>query len=229
MTDSVQPRQAFVTALRAALDAWRRSATDAEVDLLALHYEMMIEANRTTNLTRITEPVAAAVRHYADSLALSAWAQDVGFSDGSVLDVGTGAGLPAVPLAVMHPTWRVTAIDGTGKKVDFVRRAVTEMGLTNLELLHAHADHWTTDRRFDVVCTRAVASLTKSLPFAARLTAPRGWFVAFKTPSSDEQERDEADQAAEDCRMIREPSFDYELVAADERFERRLVVYRRGG
>ncbi len=229
MTDSSQTREVFGEALRAALDGWKRSATERQVDLLFAHYEMMIEANRTTNLTRITEPVAAAVKHYADSLALSVWAQQVGFTDGSVLDVGTGAGFPAVPLSVMHPTWRVTAIDGTRKKIDFVGRVVTELGLTNLDPLHAHADHWNTSRRFDVVCTRAVARLAKSLPFAARLAAPRGWFVAFQTPSSDEQQRDEADRVAEGCKMSREPSFDYELVAEGERLERRLVVYRRGG
>jgi len=227
MTESSETREGFSRALRTALEPWSLTVTDQQLGLLFAHYEIMVEANRTTNLTRITEPVEAAVKHYADSLALSLWAQHAGLEDGSVLDVGTGAGFPAVPLAVTHPTWRVCAIDGTRKKIDFLMRAVSELGLTNLESVHAHADHWSTNRRFGVVCTRAVAGLARSLPFVARLAAPGGWFVAFKTPSSDEQERDEADRMAEGCKMIREPCFEYELVAADDRLRRRLVIYRR--
>jgi 16S rRNA G527 N7-methylase RsmG len=99
--------------------------------------------------------------------------------------------------------------------------------LTNLETVHAHADHWRTDRTFDAVCTRAVATIAKCMSFAPNLTAPQGWFVAFKTPASDEQERDEANRLAGNRRMIREPSFDYELGGLEERLPRRLVVYRR--
>jgi len=227
MTDAPQSQTVFAEAFRVAIAGLGASAGDEQIGRLWTHYGLMVEANRTMNLTRITDPVEAAVKHYADSLAVGAWAKEVGLSGGIWLDVGTGAGFPAVPLAVMHPAWHIVAIDGTGKKIDFVTRAATEMRLTTLELLHAHANHWRTNSRFDVICTRAVASVARCLPFASRLSVAGGFFVAFKTPASDGQEREEAERVARTCKMTRQASFDYELVAPDERLTRRLVIYRR--
>ena len=113
-------RQAFEEALLAACSAIRLSLTEPQRELMLAHYRRVVEANRHFNLTRITSPADAAVKHYVDSLTLMAspWVE----ADRSltVVDVGTGAGFPAVPLAIMCPQWQILAIDGTGKKARFV-------------------------------------------------------------------------------------------------------------
>jgi len=143
------------------------------------HFELMIEANRVMNLTRITDPADAAVKHYADSLALVAWARARAFSIRSLLDIGTGAGFPAVPIAVMCPEWEVTAIDGTAKKIEFLKRVRDELGLANLRLEHGHSSHWRSAYLFDVVTTRAVAMTPSFLAQIATFVAPEGRFISY--------------------------------------------------
>ena len=103
------------------LARWQIKLSPKQLGQMVAHHDAMVEANRRLNLTRITDPVESAVRHYADSLALLAWSRDSAVSIRTLLDVGTGAGFPAVPLAIMKPKWKITAIDGTKKKIDFVR------------------------------------------------------------------------------------------------------------
>jgi len=227
MTSTSDTRDAFDNALLAAIAAWRLAPTPEQIEQLRRHYELMLRANRTTNLTRITEPQDAAVKHMADALALCPWAQRTGLIVARVLDVGTGAGFPAVPLAVMRPRWQVTAIDGTRKKITFVRDVVRAIGLDNLRADATHADHWKTHQRFDVVLARAVGAIAKCLPFAARLTAPGGWFVSYKTPSADDTEHDATERLAVELNMVRCEPFDYALTLRGETLSRRLVVFRK--
>ena len=92
------------------------------------------------NLTRITRPAEAAVRLYADSLAVLSWARQSGNETGvrTVLDIGTGAGFPAVPLAVAAPDWRITAIEATNKKAAFVEQSARRVGAENLRVILRH-------------------------------------------------------------------------------------------
>lgn len=227
MTMTPEAVGAFDAAVRGALEAWALVPSPEQLAQMRGHFELMVEANRTMNLTRITDPAEAGVKHFADSLALCPWAACVGLGDAAVLDVGTGAGFPGLPLAVMRPNWNVTAIDGTGKKMAFVKRVVTTVGLPNVRTDAIHADHWKTHRRFDVVIVRAVGAIGKSLPFAARLTAPGGWFVSYKTPGAADTECASARALSDALGMLRCEPFDYTLPAGEEKLERRLVVYQR--
>ncbi len=227
MTTTPETGQEFDDVLLAALAMWPLIPTPEQLEQMRRHFELMVEANRTTNLTRITAPTDAAIKHFADSLALCPWAERVGLVVGRVLDVGTGAGFPGVPLAVMRPSWQVTAIDGTGKKIAFVKDVAAAIGLGNLRTDAIHANHWKTHQRFDVVIARAVGVIAKCLPFAARLTAPGGWFVSYKTPDADDTEREGAEAAARELGMVRCEPFDYTLVSGDEALTRRLVVFRK--
>ena len=156
-------RGAFADALEKTIAEWDLSISPEQMDLLFGHYVLMIEANRTTNLTRITDPVEAAVKHYGDALALLPAVGARCKKVQRVLDVGTGAGLPAIPLAVMQPDWRVTAIDGTGKKVDFLTGAIAALNIKNLRAVHARSEHWDAGEAFDIVALRAVAPLAKCI------------------------------------------------------------------
>ncbi len=260
MTSTPDMRSTFDDLLPAAVEPWGLTPSRKQLDQMGRHYEMMVEANRTTNLTRITTPADAVIKHFADSLALCPWAEKVGLEhipfscsgtplssplakggkrgverdtttdfamgEARVLDVGTGAGFPGVPLAVMRPAWDVTTIDGTGKKIAFVKEVAAALGLPNLRADAVHADHWKTHRRFDVVIARAVGAVARCLPFAARLTTPGGWFVSYKTPDADGTEVDSVNTLARELHMVRCDPFDYTLATADATLRRRLVIFR---
>ena len=166
----------FSSHLIDALVDLRLSPTDDQLRKLHGHYNAMIEANRSFNLTRITDPKEAAIKHYADSLALLPWADGVGEKIDSVLDVGTGAGFPAFPLAVLRPQWSVTAIDATRKKTDFVARTAASLGVENLRCEHAHSEHWKafpeggrpSANQYHLVVFRALSKPAKAIQQAGR-------------------------------------------------------------
>jgi len=191
------------------------------------HYRAMVEANRRINLTRITKPAQAAVKHYADSLALMPWLKTVDWEPQTLLDVGTGAGFPAIPLAVARKTWSVTAIDGTGKKIRFLQNTTRELGITNLTPIHARAEHWDTIEQFDVVVSRALAPPARYLKWAGRLVSPGGVIVAHKTANPDEDELREAADAARKLHLEPCDSFAYHLRLGSERLDRLLSIYRK--
>ncbi len=233
----------FERTLVAALARWDLSVDCDQVRRLRRHFDTMIETNRTMNLTRITDPVGAAVKHYADSLAPLSWVEKRRrIAILTVLDIGTGAGFPAVPLAVLRPGWSITAIDATRKKIDFLRRTAAAIGLKNLHCEHAHSKHWkpsaisfqpsAMSRRrptpgFDLVVFRALTSLAKSLEQTAGYAARDGWLVAYKTASVDPAEQQAADRAAAKLHLRLDERFPYDLALDNEKLSRVLYIYRR--
>ncbi len=163
-----------------------------------MHYEQVVEANRQFNLTRITSPAEAAVKHYADSLSLLAAGWVEAEESVRVLDVGTGAGFPAVPLALVCPNWRVTAIDGTGKKARFVAESASGLGLANVETRHARAADLVREggRRFDVIVVRAVGRIAAVLDEVVPLLVRGGAVVFYKGANLPPDEQEEAAHAA---------------------------------
>ncbi|MCH8147842.1 MAG: 16S rRNA (guanine(527)-N(7))-methyltransferase RsmG [Planctomycetes bacterium] len=217
----------FEHTLSQLLDRWRIDWTSVQLGMLRAHFESLLEANSRMNLTRITNPIEAAVKHYADSLALLLWIRDRGIEVGTVLDVGSGAGFPAVPLAVMRPEWQVTALDGTAKKIGFIERVVETLRLPNLRAVHAHSAHWREGRPADVVTVRAVAKLAKCLRDTADFVAPNGWLVAYKTTDISDDELSEAQLQCGDSGFRSEPPFKYELPLKDDRLQRALQSFRK--
>ena len=133
---STPPRNAsaehdrFDRALDEAADRIGVPTTAAQRSAMGHHFALMVEANRRFNLTRITTPVEAAIKHYADSLTLLTCPDIAAAAPITLLDVGTGAGFPAIPLAIVCPAWQVAAIDGTGKKARFVAESAAGLGAT---------------------------------------------------------------------------------------------------
>lgn len=201
----------FRAALRTALAQLKLAITNDQEDALAAHYQRMVEVNREVNLTRIIEPARAAVLHYADSLALLKWAETIDAPIRSVLDIGSGAGFPAFPIAVCRPEWTVTAIESTRKKLDFLSAVVEQTGLSNLRLSHAHSDHWDSADRFTVVTGRAIGKLADFIASARRFVEPGGWVVSFKTARMEDAERRAADHGGASTRLIAQPPFEYVL------------------
>jgi 16S rRNA (guanine527-N7)-methyltransferase len=158
-----------------ALDISSRQA------LQLLDYSRLLQRWSTTyNLTALREPAQILTHHLADCMAvvppLRRWLGDK--PSASVLDVGSGAGLPGVVLAVLCPSLQVTCVDAAGKKVAFIRQAAAELRLTGLHAEHCQVQRL--DGRFDVICSRAFASLAEMVRLTQRVLAPEGCWLAMK-------------------------------------------------
>lgn len=154
--------------------------------LLARYGEMLLEKNQVMNLTAITDPRDVAVLHLLDSLALTGL---VGLEDRTVVDVGTGAGFPGVPLAIARPSARVTLLDSLGKRVDFLRESCRTLGLDNVECVHGRAEEFAGERRetFDLAVSRAVAALPVLCELCLPLVKVGGAFWAMKSVDTEEE------------------------------------------
>jgi len=153
----------FRNALVGAVKPWSVSLDHDQVERLVMHYEAMVETNRTHNLTRVTDPEDAAVRLYADSLALLPWLAELGVTVTRLVDVGTGAGFPAFPLAVACPQLTVMALEARRKKVGFLTETAAACGVGNLATRHVRGEDWTGPADFDLVTFKAVAALADCL------------------------------------------------------------------
>ncbi len=134
--------------------------------------------NATYNLTAVREPEAMRIQHLGDCLAVVRPLSTRGPS-GRLLDVGSGGGLPGVVLAIMQPTWDVTCVDAVGKKAAFIRQAAGHLRLTNLHAAHARVQ----DLRlppFDLITSRAFASLADFTTWSASHLSPAGVWMAMK-------------------------------------------------
>ena len=156
--------------------------TAAQTAQFAVYNEMLIDWNTRMNLTALTAPADVAVKHIIDSLT----AYDAALFDGAatLIDVGTGAGLPGIPLAVYAPHIRVTLMDALQKRVRFLMEVTRAMGLTNTVAVHARAEEAARQpahrEHYDIAVSRAVARLPVLLEYALPLVRVGGTFLALK-------------------------------------------------
>ena len=219
--------RAFCEALDRAARAMGLPLTDAQRDAMFAHFGLMTEANRRFNLTRITSPAAAAVKHYADSLSIlgAPWLDLQ--RPLTVLDVGTGAGFPSVPLAIVRPDWQITAIDGTGKKARFVAGVAEALHLANLDARHIRAADYAGMAEFDLVVLRAVGAIEASLREVAPLAGPGGTIAFYKTTDLPARELELGNRRAGKLGLEPLEPFDVCIPGEGEELRRRLIAYRR--
>ena len=175
--------QALAAKLRAGLVTLELTLSDAQVDSL-LAYQALIEKwNKVYNLTAVRDPGEMLTHHLLDSLAvilplrrqlaLSSENETV-----SLLDVGSGAGLPGVVIAICCPDIRVDCVDTVGKKAAFVQQAAVTLKLPNLRGLHARVENLT--EKYHIISSRAFASLVDFTNWSAHALAPQGVWMAMK-------------------------------------------------
>lgn len=147
--------------------------TEAPVRLLAYRAELE-KWNQAYNLTAIRDPEEQVTRHLLDSLALLPLVQ------GPLLDVGAGAGLPGLVLAIARPELAVTVLDSNGKKARFMRHAQRQLALTNVQVVEGRVEDWRPAQPYACICSRAFASLADFIAGTRHLLAPGGQWVAMK-------------------------------------------------
>lgn len=176
----------FREALAAATDAIGVPLTESQMAQCAHFATLVVETNQTLNLTRITEPEAMAIKHFADSLTLLKAVPELK-QGARVCDVGTGAGFPGVPLKIARPDLQLTLVDSLRKRLNFLGGALQTLGIEDVTLIHTRAEELK-DARFDLVTARAVAPLPKLIGWCAPLVKPGGLFVAMKGADLEEDE-----------------------------------------
>lgn len=142
---------------------------------LLRYLELMRQWNKAYNLTSITDPDDMVVRHLLDSATARPWLHGE-----AILDLGTGAGLPGIPLALLEPSRQFTLLDSVGKKLRFLRQVVTELRLANVVLAQGRVEDWRPQRAFDTILCRAFGSLAEFARLCEPLLAPGGRLVAMK-------------------------------------------------
>ena len=155
-------------ALQLDLDARQRHSL--------LHYlELLVKWNRAYNLTAVRDPVQMVVRHLLDSLAIAPR-----LSGRRIIDVGTGAGLPGIPIAIVFPEREIELLDSNGKKTRFLFQVKTALRLDSMVVHHTRVESFQSSEPFDMVLSRAFASLPDMVTACRHLLAPGGRFLAMK-------------------------------------------------
>lgn len=175
---------------------------EGDVERLARFLDLLLKANETTNLTAITDPAEAWRKHILDAMSLvpvlSSLEPAAPGDHVSIADIGSGGGVPAIPLAIVLPDHRFTLIEATGKKARFLEETAAALALTNIRVLTDRAERIGQMRehreRYTAAIARALGHLAIVAEFAAPLVAPGGAVVAVKGARAD-QELDEAAKA----------------------------------
>lgn len=189
---------AFEEILAARADEAGIPLTAEQIGQFSVYNEMLLDWNTRMNLTALTAPEDVAVKHIIDSLT----AYDAALFDGArtLIDVGTGAGLPGIPLAVYAPHLTVTLLDALNKRVRFLTEVTASMGLQNVRCIHARAEEAarTPEHRaaYDIVVSRAVARLPILLEYTLPFVRVGGTLLALKGRAYAEEQK-EARRAAE--------------------------------
>jgi len=156
--------------------------------------EQMEQWNEKMNLTAIIEPSEIILKHFIDSITILKDIKD----DSTVVDVGTGAGFPGIPLSIMNPTLKITLVDSLNKRLIFLQEVIKELNLKNVELIHARAEEFGRNKKyrekFDIATSRAVANLATLSEYLLPLVKINGQAISMKAGNAS-QEIEEAQKA----------------------------------
>lgn len=161
--------------LRRGIELLTTALSDAQQESLLAYLALLSRWNKTYNLTAIRDERVMVHKHLLDSLAVLPHLQGQRF-----IDVGTGAGLPGIPLAIALPQNHFSLLDSNGKKTRFLRHACAELGLKNVSVIKSRVDEYIPEERYDTVLSRAFASLDAMISGCKHLITPNGEFLAMK-------------------------------------------------
>ncbi|MGF1687534.1 16S rRNA (guanine(527)-N(7))-methyltransferase RsmG [Photobacterium japonica] len=151
------------------------TVTEQQIDQLVGYVAMLDKWNKAYNLTSVRDPYEMLVKHIMDSIVVSPHLQGERF-----IDVGTGPGLPGIPLAIMNPDKDFTLLDSLGKRIRFIRQVLHELKITNVTAVQSRVEAFQPEVGFDMVLSRAFASLNDMVSWCQHLPTEQGCFLALK-------------------------------------------------
>ncbi len=159
-----------------------------QLEKFDLYKKLLLEWNEKMNLTAITDDEGIAIKHFADSISVLPLMEN---KNASLIDVGTGAGFPGIPLKIANDGFKVTLLDSLNKRITFLEEVKKELGITNLECIHSRAEDGGRNadlrEKFDYCVSRAVARLSVLSEYCMPFVAVGGYFISLKGPDAVEE------------------------------------------
>lgn len=198
------------------------SIQDDTLEKYIKYYEMLIEKNKVMNLTSITEFEEVVVKHFLDSLLII---KNIDLKNiNNVIDIGTGAGFPGLPLKILFPDLNVVLMDSLNKRIKFLQEVIDELQLENINVLHSRAEDLARKEehreKYDLVVSRAVANLSTLSEYCLPFTKVGGKFISYKSNNID----DEVDKSKKAVKILGGNIKEIKYTKLDDETERAFVI-----
>ncbi|MBL4821912.1 MAG: 16S rRNA (guanine(527)-N(7))-methyltransferase RsmG [Colwellia sp.] len=205
----------LTTDLQALLAKTTLQVSEQQVLLLIQYVELLHKWNKAYNLTSVRDPQQMLIKHIMDSLMVGELLQGDNF-----IDVGTGPGLPGIPLAILYPERNFVLLDSLGKRITFLRQVVYQLKLTNVQPIKARVEEYHVDAPFDGVLSRAFSSLNDMVSWCSHLiTIDCGQFLALK----GQYPTDELAQLPKNIKLV----FSHKITVPELVGERHVIVLKK--
>ncbi len=168
------------------------SLSEYQAEQFICYFDLLIQWNKVMNLTGITEYKEVVQKHFIDSLSImKAFDQEYFHEGTSMIDIGTGAGFPGIPLKIAFPNLKITLLDSLNKRINFLNEVISSLSLDNIEAVHGRAEDFSKQpeyrEKFNFVVSRAVSNLSTLSEYCLPFVKVDGYFVSYKSEKADEE------------------------------------------